>query len=393
MKDTADVVIIGGGVIGTSLAFHLSRRKYGRIILLEKETLGSGSSGLSVAAIDLFSLNKAAAELHARSLPWFMNFKERVGESCEYVKTGFAAIGGEKYAESIQTAVKVGQEVGIDLRLCGQDDYKELDPAAKFDDISFACYAPDGGHADPAMTTTAFANAAKRNGAEIRQGEEVIGFQRDGDKISGVKTNSGTIDAPVVVVAAGPWSGKVLQWVNYKDPGLLPYRVPIANVRRPTDFGPSHLSLIDLENDIWTRPEGDNLTLVGSIDPNYGYDPITPDAQPGAVSSEYAFWSVERLVRRYPDLERSEVLPGWAGVILTVPDRQPILGALPEIPGFFVATGLSGQGFKISPAVGDLVAGLIAEEEEAMKVLTPFRPTRFTEGKIIMSAHKAGTLG
>lgn len=393
MNDTADIVIIGGGVIGTSLAFHLARRGYGKIVLLEKETLGCGSSGLSVAAIDLFSLYPPAAELHARSIPWFKEFEERVGETCDYVKTGFAAIGGEGDVQAIQAAVKIGIEAGIDLRLCDPAEYGALDPGAEFHDISLVGYAPDGGYADPAMTTTSFANAAKRMGAEIRQGAEVIGIKREGGKISGVITNSGEIDAPEVVVAAGPWSGKILQWIDYEDPGLVPYRVPIAVVRRPADFEAAPLSIIDLINSIWTRPESGHLTLVGSVDRKYGYDKIAPDGNPGAVSDEYTFWSVERLVNRYPILERSEILPGWAGSILTVPDRQPLLGALPETPGFYFATGLSGQGFKISPAVGDLVAGLIAGEEEATELLVPFRPTRFAEGKPITSELKTGTLG
>jgi sarcosine oxidase subunit beta len=134
------------------------------------------------------------------------------------------------------------------------------------------------------------------------------------------------------------------------------------------------------------------LILAGSIDPSVGYDPIAPEDFQGQVTSEYTLWVAERLIQRYPALEASSLQQGWSGLMTISPDWQPVLGALPQLSGLYCATGFSGQGFKISPAVGDLMAGLIAGEAEAAKLLAPFRPTRFIEGQPLV-INELGTLG
>jgi sarcosine oxidase subunit beta len=200
------------------------------------------------------------------------------------------------------------------------------------------------------------------------------------------------VTAPVVVSAAGPWSGHLLKAFGLSDLGLYACEHPVIPMQRSADFGPAHLSILDLPQQIYARPETGNLTLAGSMDPAIGYDPIEPENFRGQVTSEYTLWVAERLAQRYPALEAGELCQGWSGLMTISLDWQPVLGALPEISGLYCATGFSGQGFKISPAVGDLMAGLIAGEAEAAKLLAPFRPTRFAEGQPL-TANEFGALG
>jgi sarcosine oxidase subunit beta len=389
--EMADVVIIGGGVIGTGLAYYLSQRQFGRIVLLERETWGSGSTGRSVASIDLFSHQQAAIALQVRAYEVFSHFKELFGEECGLITTGFAVLAGPEHILTLQKAAALTQAAGVELRLLSPTEFAALEPAAETEDLALVCYVPAGGYADPMLTTNAFASAARRSGVNMQQGRPVLGLRREGDRVAGVETTTGPIIAPIVVSVAGPWSGHLLKTFGLSDLGLYACEHPVISLQRPADFGP-HLSILDLPQQTYARPEAGHLTLAGSIDPSVGYDPIAPEDFQGQVTSEYTLWVAERLIQRYPALEASALQQGWSGLMTISPDWQPVLGALPQLSGFYCATGFSGQGFKISPAVGNLMAGLIAGEAEAAKLLAPFRPTRFIEGQPLVS-NELGTLG
>lgn len=390
--ETADVVIVGGGVIGASLAYHLARRRVGRVALLEQRALGSGSTGRSVASIDLFTLHPAAAALHAASHGAFLEFEARVGAPCGFVRTGFAALAGVEQAQALHVAVAVGQGAGMDVRLCSPQEFAALEPAARADDLALAAYAPAAGHADPALTTGGFGSAARRLGVAIHQDRAATALRPAGGGVVRVETGADFVEAPAVVIAAGPWSGALLRQVGF-DAQLTPVRHAVACLRRPPEFGPAHLSVLDLQHSVYARPETGGLTLLGSTDPRVGYEPVAPAEQDAVAPAEYALWAAERLVRRYPALEAAEVRPGWTGVITISPDWQPLVGAVPELPGLYCAVGFSGQGFKISPAVGELLAGLISGERTAAALLAPFRPTRFAEGEPLTTPYTIGTLG
>ena len=390
--ESADVVIIGGGVIGTSLAYYLSQRQFGRIVLLERETLGSGSTGRSVASIDLFSHQPAAIELQVRAYEVFSHFNELFGEECGLVTTGFAVLAGPEQVLALQKAAALTQAAGVELQLLSPAEFARVEPAAETRDLALVCYVPAGGYADPMLTTHAFASAARRSGVSMQQGRSVVGLRREGDRVTGVETTTGPITALIVVSATGPWSGRLLKTFGLSDLGLYACEHPVISLQRPADFGPPHLGILDLPHQTYARPETGHLTLAGSIDPAVGYDPIEPEDYQGHITSEYTFWVAERLIQRYPALEASTLRHGWSGLMTFSPDWQPILGPLPEISGLYCATGFSGQGFKISPAVGDLMAGLIAGEAEAAQLLAPFRPTRFSEGQPLV-INEFGALG
>lgn len=392
MVKMADAVIIGGGIVGISIAYFLARRGFGRIVVLEQETIGAGSTGRSVASIDLFSHHPMAVTLQARAYEIFSQFEEIFGAECGLVTTGLAVLAGPEHAAALAQATHLADAAGITCRLLSPAEFAHLEPAAVVDDLVAVYYAPNGGYADPMLTTNAIVAAARQAGVIIEQSCRVTGLQRAGDRVAGVDTLAGMVAAPVVVSAAGPWSQRLLTMFGLSDLGLYACDHPVISMMSAADFGPPHLSILDLPYQTYARPETGNLTLAGSMDRNVGYDAIEPEDCHGLVTAEYTFWTAERLVQRYPALETAQLRQGWSGLMTISPDWQPVLGALPEVEGLYCATGFSGQGFKISPAVGDLMAGLIAGEAEAAQVLAPFRPSRFAEGQAL-AANKFGALG
>jgi glycine/D-amino acid oxidase-like deaminating enzyme len=381
LPKTADVVIIGGGIMGVSIAYYLARRSAGRILVLEREVLGSGSTGRSVASVDLFSPQPAVARLQQHAYEIFAHFSELFGDDCGFVTTGCAVLAGSDQAADLQKAFAVTQAAGIDVRLLRPAEFADLEPAANVDDLASVCYMPAGGYADPVLTLNATVAAARRAGVMIQQGRPVTGLVQQGGRITGVETNEGTIAAPVVVCAAGPWSGRLLQAFGLAGLGLSAARHPVIAMQGVANVDPPRLSILDLPHGTYARPETGGLTLAGSLDPAVGYDPVEPDDQQEPVTPDYTFWVAERLVQRYPMLETAELRPGWSGLMSISPDWQPVLGRLPEVTGLYCAAGFSGGGFKISPAVGDLMAGLMTGETEATQLLAPFRPARFAENE------------
>jgi glycine/D-amino acid oxidase-like deaminating enzyme len=170
-------------------------------------------------------------------------------------------------------------------------------------------------------------------------------------------------------------------------------RHPVVCLRRPRDFGQPHHSLLDMMSGIYARTETGDLTLLGSINPEIGYDPINVDDGPGYVHDDYIMWVTEQLVRRYPSLETGELRDGWAGIMTITPDWQPIIGSWPDLPGLFSAVGFSGQGFQISPAVGALLAELIIKNSDAAIQLAPFTPARFAVGQLLRTGDKGRIYG
>ena len=376
MGETADIVIVGGGVVGVSIAYHLAQQQPGRILLLERDALGSGSTGHSVASIDGLTLRPHAVALFAHSLRFFEQSEAQLDAPCGFEPTGSLLLAGEQEREVLATAVANMQAAQVESKLLDLNELATLEPRMNLEDVGAATFTPGAGYADPALTTQAFAAAARRLGVEIQQGRQVNGLLVADGKVVGVETAVGPIHAPLVIIAAGPWCNALLQTADITVP-LQPVRHPVVCLCRPPDFGLSHYSLLDLTTGIYARPETGKLTLLGSIEPAIGHDPANADEPPGYVHDDYMMWVTTRLVQRFPALETSQLRPGWVGFMTITPDWQPIIGSLPEIDGLYCAAGFSGQGFQISPAVGHYLAQMILKNDEASHVLAPFAPDRF----------------
>jgi sarcosine oxidase subunit beta len=390
MSESFDVIVVGGGVMGASIVLHLARRGFGRILLLERDTLCAGSTGRSVASVDLLTQHPCVAALHVRSLYAFQHCAELYGDECGWVETGFAVLGGEADVPGIALVVDVMRMAGGRIALINPADFLEHDPGCLCHDAAVISWVPNGGYVDPVLLTQTLANAARRNGVTVRQGEEVLSLNRDGERIKGVQTRSGEIEAGAVVVCAGPWCRNVLRTAGIDLP-LQPLLHSVAVLACPAQASP-RVSIFDAPNQVYARPETGGLTVCGSLDLGVGFDPIEPDAVCGTPSLDYGLWVWERLAARYPGMTAGELRRGWSGPIMMSPDGQALLGRLP-LEGLFCACGFSGAGMKIAPAVGEGMAGLVAGDKAIEAALWPLRPTRFAEGQLLAAQFSWGTVG
>ncbi len=380
MSNTADVIIIGAGVQGASLAFHLAKRG-AKVIVLEKKFIAAGATGRSSGLVRMHYDVKQDSELAWVSFQYFRNWKEMVGGDAGFTRTGFIQLVAHDDVEKLKANVAMHQRIGIPSMLIKADDVKRLAPSFVTDDIEFAAYEPESGYAMPSDTANAFINAAKEKGARIVQDCAVTGILGD-SKIKGVQTTQGDFFAPVVVNAAGAWAGKLNEMAGLD----LPYdtwRHDTMFVARPSQIGPSHPTVIDFAHEMYFRPEG-NLTLVGLEDGN----PLgeSPDSDTDHAKKGFVERGIDRICRRIPIMENGALHSAHGGYDGITPDQHPMIGAAgPD--GFYLNCGHSGTGFKTAPAVGLCISELILDGKFKTIDLSIYQPQRFAEGKQIIGEH------
>lgn len=390
MIRTADIVIIGGGVMGTSIAYHLAVRRAGRIMLLEKGALASGATGKSSAIIRQHYSNAVTAAMALHSFRVFRDFRDVIGGDAGFVQTGFLILTAAKDRDGLAANVALQQRVGIRTSLVSVDDLKVLAPRLDAHDLVAGAYEPDSGYADPIKTTTAFAARAQALGAEIHQGITVTDLLATGERVRGVKTDHGEISAPVVVNAAGPWAARVARQAGMALPIEIS-RHQVASIRRPPDFGAPHPGYADFINMIYTRPDAGELSIAGGIDP-MEKEPVTdPDQYDEGVDQPFLQQMSTRLRARMPGFARAISRGGWSGLYDITPDWHPILDRLMD--GFYCAAGFSGHGFKLSPAVGAMMADLMTGTAQSGLDITLFRASRFQEQAPIQGQYEYSILG
>ncbi len=386
MAQRADIVIIGGGVIGCSIAYHLALRGVRDVLVLEKNFLASGATGKSSACIRQHYSTPETCRMVLQSLRFFETFAEWTGgRSASFVRVGYLLGVDGRLRKQMEASVALQQSVGIDTRLVSPDEMREIEPRLRTDDLVAGCYEPDSGYADPSMTTQGFAGAARERGVRIMQQAEVTGIRTRGGLVTGVETSRGPIETPVVVNAAGIWGDQVGRMVGVEIP-LTICRHKINFFARPREAAAPHPLVYDFVRNIYTRPETGGLTLVGSLDSEELQDRADPDRYNEGVGFEETADAMERAVHRFPVMEQGAVAKGYAGCFDVTPDWHPILDHSP-VQGFYVAVGFSGHGFKLSPAVGDMVAKLVVEGKTPGDDAHAFRLSRFGEGKPIRGTY------
>jgi sarcosine oxidase subunit beta len=382
MTNTTDVLIIGGGCHGASLAFHLAQKGV-KAMVLERKTIASGGTGRSSGLVRMHYDLEPESHLAWESFKYFYNWHELVGGDCGFERTGFIQIVAEKYVEQLKKNVKMHQRIGIPSFLVTAGDVKRLAPYLVVGDFEVAAYEPESGYADAYATTNMFLEQARAKGTKLVQDCAVTAIHVVGGKVSGVSTSQGEFSAPVVVNAAGPWAASVAQMVELDIP-VTTWRHDTMFIKRPPIIGPSHPTVIDDSNDLYFRPETGGLTLVGLEDGNpIGEDPdgFTDKARPGFIER-----AVERICQRIPVMEQGAVHSHHGGYDGLTPDQRAIVGSAgPE--GFYLQCGMSGTGFKISPAVGACMAELIVDGAAKTVDITPFRFSRFEEGDLLKGEH------
>lgn len=390
MTRTADIVIIGGGVMGASIAYHLAARRAGRVILVEKGWLASGPTGKSSAIIRQHYSNAVTAAMALHSFQVFRDFSDIIGGSAGFVQTGFLILTAAKDRDGLAANVALQQRVGIRTSLVSADDLKDLAPHLDVRDLVAAAYEPDSGYADPVKTTTALAARAQALGAEVHEGVAVTGLLVTGDRVNGVKTAQGDIDAPVVVNAAGPWAARLARQAGIVLP-IDVSRHQVASMRRPHDAGAPHPGYADFINMIYARPDAGEFTIAGGIDPAEQEPVVDPDRYDEGADQPFIERMSARLRARMPGFARAISRGGWSGLYDITPDWHPILDRLMD--GFYCAAGFSGHGFKLAPAVGAMMADLITGTAQSGLDIALFRARRFQEHAPIKGQYEYSIIG
>ena len=386
MDRTADVVIIGGGVIGCSIAYHLVRRGVRDVVVVEKNFLASGATGKSSACVRQHYSTPETCRMVLHALRFFENSAEHTGgRTASFTRVGYLLGVDDRLRVPMEKSVALQQSMGIDTRLITPAEMREIEPRVRVDDFVAGCYEPESGYADPSQTTQGFAAAARVGGARILEQAEVLGLSLAGGRIRGVDTSRGAIHAPVVINAAGLWGDRIGRMAGIEIP-ITVCRHKINFFTRPEGARAPHPLVYDFVRNIYTRPETGGLTLVGPLDPEELNDRVDPDRYHEGVTFEETAEAMERAMHRFPVMERGEVAKGYAGCFDVTPDWHPILDESP-IGGFYLAVGFSGHGFKLSPAVGDLVARLVVDGPSPGDDVHAFRFSRFAEGKPIRGTY------
>ena len=233
MTEQADILIIGGGVMGASIAYHLAGQGGSKIVLLERQGLGNGTTGRSGAIVRQHYSNDFTVRMAKESLAVFQQFADRVGGDCGFVTTGMIVMTGKDGADALRANVQMQQEQGVDTRIISADEIGEAAPGYSNEGVALACYETDTGVADPMATTYCFAHQAREHGASIREDVTVNGIMTSGERVTGAHTSQGDIQAPIVIVAANVWSVALVQPLGITLP-VTATRHPMLALRRPT---------------------------------------------------------------------------------------------------------------------------------------------------------------
>ena len=385
VPQTADAVIIGGGVIGCAIQYNLAQLGVPNTVLLERDVLGSGSTGRSQAICRMHYSNPITTELAWQSLQIFADFDARVGGQSGFVRTGYLVVVNEADQGGLERNVAMQQELGVPTSVVSRDDLARLAPMVTLYDDERAAWEPESGYADPYQVTVSYSARAQEAGARIVTRNPASGIETDGDRVQAVVTANGDrIATDTVIVAAGPWSKQVLAGVGVDVP-LIPVRHQVATVARPVEVVPYHPTVGDISQSFSFRPDGSNFTTMGFGDDDEQSD---PDVYPQGLELSEAATARAKLARRVPGMADSYYRGGWSGLFTTTPDWHPVLDAVPGVAGLYCAVGFSGHGFKLSPSIGKSVAELVVEGRARDVDLTPLRFTRFAEGDLLESSYR-----
>jgi sarcosine oxidase subunit beta len=383
MSTTTDAVIIGGGVHGASIAFHLAKRGV-KAAVLEKQFIAAGATGRSSGLVRMHYDTEADSRLAWVSFRYFRNWKDVVGGDCGFTRTGFVQLVKTTHVEMLKKNMAVQHEIGIPSLLITRDDLKRLAPYMNVDDVEYAAYEPESGYAMPSDTANALMNAAREKGAQLIQDCVVTSVRTASGKITGVQTNKGEYSSPIVVNAAGAWADSINRMTGVDIP-YTTWKHDVMMIHRPKEIGASHPTVIDFANLMYFRPEGD-LTLVGLEDANPQGE--SPDGDAYHAAKGFVERAIDRICLRIPVMEKGGLHSAHSGYDGITPDQHSLIGAAgPD--GFYLDCGHSGTGFKIAPAVGLCMSELILDGAAKTVDISVFSPNRFAEGKHIKGNYES----
>jgi len=372
----AEITIIGGGIIGVSIAYYLAKLGAPEVLLLEKGLMGEGATGKCAGGIRTQFSTEINIRFSQLSFEVFKGFETEFGVDPEFHPVGYLFLATrEAHRAILESMAQKMVQLGLDIDILDQVDIAKRWPFIRVDDLLGASYTGSDGFAGPYEILQGFAKGARRLGAILKEGIEVTDIHTHKGSVQAVETSEGKkITTSVVINAAGPYASRIADMVNLDLP-VCPYRRQIF-FTDAFEVLPTHIPVtIDLGNAWYMRREGKGLLLAGPQDEKSSFNE--------QVDFEAREWAAAHALHRVPTLKTARIVRGWAGLYDISPDHHAIIGSFPEIKGFVCANGFSGHGFQHSPAAGMLVAELVLKGQTETLDITPLRPTRFREGELI----------
>jgi sarcosine oxidase, subunit beta len=356
VPSSAAVVVIGGGVVGLSTAYHLARRGVRDVVLLDKDALGSGSTSKAAGGVRAQFSDPVNVTLGARSLETFRNFPSLFGQEIDLHQVGYLfLLSSPEAVAAFEANVALQNDLGVPSRMIGVEEARRLSPLVATEGLLAAAYSPTDGHCTPESVVLGYASAARRASATLLPHCAATGIDVHDGRIVGVQTEAGTIRTDTVVCAAGAWSAEVGSWAGVDLP-VTPLRRQILVTEPVPDLDPCTPFTIDFDTSFYFHAEGRGL-LLGMSD---------PDETSGFKLTRSDGWLPRlgaAIERRAPALAEVGISGGWAGLYEMTPDHNALVGRAETVENFLYATGFSGHGFLMGPAVGEVVRDLYLGEK------------------------------
>ncbi len=373
--ERADVVIVGGGVIGASIAYHLAAKGVTDVAVIERDRLGSGSTSRNAGGIRLQFSTEINVRLSQRSLPRLERFADEMGVDPDFRQVGYLfLITTDADAAAFERSLALWSRLGVPARRLDRQQVHALFPQLRVDDVRFATFCEKDGHLDSTALLNGYVARARDKGVRFCEGEAVAAIERDHGRITGVRTASGRIATETVVDAAGPWGAQVAALAGVDLP-ITPLRRQIFVTDPVPGLDRDFPLTVEMATSFYCHRESGGV-LMGMADPadKPGFD--------DSVNWDFLPTLVERALDRLPPMEKANVKTGWAGFYEDTPDKHPIIGRVEGLPGFLSAAGFSGHGLMHAPAVGEAIAELVVDGKTTLDI-SALAHDRFARGALI----------
>ena len=373
--ERADVVIVGGGVIGASIAYHLASKGVTDVAVIERDRLGSGSTSRNAGGIRLQFSTEINVRLSQRSLPRLERFADEMGVNPDFRQVGYLfLITTDADAAAFERSLALWSRLGVPARRLDQQQVNALFPQLRVDDVRFATFCEKDGHLDSTALLNGYVARARDKGVRFCEGEAVTAIERDNGRVTGVRTARGRIATETIVDAAGPWGAQVAALAGVDLP-ITPLRRQIFVTDPVPGLDRDFPLTVEMATSFYCHRESGGV-LMGMADPTDkpGFD--------DSVNWDFLPTLVERALDRLPPMEKAKVKTGWAGFYEDTPDKHPILGRIEGLPGFLSATGFSGHGLMHAPAAGEAIAELVVDGKTTLD-LSALSHDRFARGALI----------
>ena len=384
---TADAIVIGAGINGSATAFHLVQRGLQNVVLIEKSLIASGGTGDSAAIVRQHYSHEALIRLVTRSVEVFLNFDDIIGGNPDYHRTGWAFLVPQHAAEAFDRNISLQQSLGVNTRSITTEELHQIEPRIQIPDVGRIAWEEESGYCEPKNSVVhAYVRRFVDMGGILLDNTPVTGLTVHDGRLTSVQIGSETISAPIVVIAAGPWSAKIAAWAGVELPIEITREQEFILETGPRGRSPV-MPFSDFAQAIYYRPHTETRTLLGRGFPKDYESVVDPDLYARHADGGFIDEVRERFERRFPELSGSLTVHGFSGLYDVTPDWNPILGRTDQVDGLILCCGFSGHGFKTGPAIGECMAEYITEGQSSLIDISAFDIRRFSLGAPLQNAY------